>query len=307
MFDIPEDDLKKVGTKAAEQQLNFSYGDLATEIDPEFKLDDNSREQFVEGYKKRLEEAKTTVDFDLSAFSDDQKEFIKFFQGGGKAQDLYDPMIQYNNWLGQSADEKITDYLVKEKQFSEEEVPDEMERMRQEGSFDETLKKLNGRVLKARDEEYEKLIKNTNAEYDSRSQRRQESDKVATGEVVKAINEMENFMGFKINENTKKHLLLEVKTGRFGEAAKTPQAQLSGRMYSLFGSKLLEKIQEAKKEDNRKGYNAGKEETQKNLHHIKTKQVSPTGVNEGKEFVKDDDDPLGAFIEAAEEVITDEF
>ncbi len=300
---IPEEETKNVQTRQVEKELKLDWGEIAKETGFEGELESNTRESFINQVKQEVEDAKQKVAFDLSKFDENEQSIIKYFEGGGKAENLFNPLKKFYDFLTLSPKEKAKIHLVQSEKISDEDAAIKVSDLDDDGKLEEMVNGIDNNIRGIIETKNKQLLKESSDEYDAKEKRLTTKAKNEKESLVKLISDADVFMGKKLSKGAKAHLKTEIETGIFFEKNDTAQAQLNARLFSLFGNDIIKGIIGSVNEENRKGYNKGKEDVHADIHNIKTKGPASTGVDGGQRQSNEVEDPLAAFTMIDDEIV----
>ena len=259
--------------KTEEEGIN--YEDIAKEL--EIQIDETgikTKDALVSALQKKLESNKQKVEFNLEKFDPYEQKVIKFIaEHEGDLESLIRPAAQIDDFLRQSPEEKLTEIYTNQGKTPAQ-VADVIEDLQTRGELDNEIKKIDAYFIEQRNQVIDTAIKDAGDRAEVLRQKNElltQAEKSSLKEQVGKINE---FMGVKLTDKWKAHLLSEIESGKLQSANNIAEAQLNARLFTLLGSEILKTMELKVKDANREGYNNADKKASAERHQVPPKNIS---------------------------------
>ena len=268
-----EDIFSDEGEQELEQKISLK--NIAKKFDVDLEKEDP--EEFEKKVSERI--AKSRQEFNLDGYTPDAKALIKHLnENEGDIDSFFTNknIISLQSVLSLDAETKVRNVRLNElisegqdKATAQETLNQEMESMSTReikdsaASIDDQAKTLiNTEVKKIVGEREVKMAEGREKKNVEALQQR--------SNLKTFIEKQDEFLGLKITPKAKQSILRDIDTGVFDKLLnESPEMQkFSSYMLSKHGDKILKKINSAKSEQNRAGYNAATEKHLSALHKV---------------------------------------
>lgn len=275
IISLPDEEM---GKEKPEPLPTINFKDFGKELGIE--VPDNTKEAFVDTYKKTLDEAKKKVEPDLSKFSPQQKLLFDYLQEPeADLMSFFKPLKVFDDFLSKPDDEKILFYLETEEELAPDVAKAELNRIIDEDKLDEYINKVDTITNKARDDYFNELVSTVKKTREDHLERiRIEAEKEKT-ELKKVVNEMDKFMGMDIPKNVKDAMIKKIDAGKLTIENNNARTQILGHYFNLWGDRILSKIKEATEDEGNKAYGRGVQKVVSVLHNTPIEPELPGGRN----------------------------
>lgn len=284
MFDTDklEEDLKtETDVKKITETVNWEDVSKSIKLPDDLKIvpKENTLEGFKAAVKLSIESAKQKTEFDLESFEAPQKEIINYFMNKGTIEDLLSPLKEIDDALIQSPETKVTEFLMEAEKLSKEDAEAKINDMIEAETFDAKVKDIDNRLLNLRDQRFKEIVSKKSDANDVLLENKKQENK----EMNSYVDEMKSFMGVKLPDNVKSYIKKEIDAGKLAKMNNNAEAQVLARLFMLYGTNILKKINEGVKNASRDGYNKGLKKEIDKIHNIPPKEKAKSAIEQQKQ------------------------
>ena len=276
IFEIPEQEKPKP-TDPPKPEYDFvGFGkDLGIDIT------ENNKETLKNAVIKKIDEAKTKVEPDLTKYNEQQKLVISWLEDGGTLDEFFNPLKAIDDFNAMPDDEKIIDYLQTEENMTEPEAKKKLGEILDAGTFDEYINKVNTLVGTLRKDRIDSVMAGIKKAQDTRLAQISQAKEKEKTELCKVIDSISEFMGMPVDQKFKDAMKEKVSSGKLVIENNNARTQVLGHYFSLYGDKILAKMAKDAKTAGDAAYNRGVQTARGGLSNTPIKPDLTAGHSSG--------------------------
>lgn len=259
----------KENAKAEEVKTDPFVTEFLTETkDILGEIEVRSAKELATVVKNAVANATTKTEIDTSRYTSDQialHEHLSTEKGIIEFADIAKPFIQF---FAKNDDEKVESYLIHEKGITDPaKIQEEFERLVETNEWDNTVKTVNTLILDLQQKALQERIDKITEE--SKTVQSANSTLVIKeqNELLKAIDDTNEFMGIPIPDTFKAKIKKEIADGLFTKKNNNAQTQIKARLYDLVGAQIIDQKNRTLENEKAEAYARGLRKGQGALHN----------------------------------------
>jgi hypothetical protein len=283
----------------------FDYQSIAKEIGIE--MTKNNKEEFINGIKKRIEDASKKTELDLSSYNPETRSFIEGIeQPDSSLLEMMSPITGLDHYLVNTNPEQIvTDYLIDVEKLNISDARSKVADLISSEEFEDKYKQITNSYNNLKLSMTKDLMTKIQKASDLRKSEMNNNLQKEKNEMIDVVKQTETFLGLKIPETVKANLIAEINSGVLTKENNNARTQVNARLFNLYSQNLKKYYDSKIKEASRKAYNEGATSIKKDLHN-----VPPSGEHGAASSTdysrKNEDGPLAGFLGIEDEIGLDE-
>lgn len=231
--------------------------------------------------KLAIEESKTKVEIDTSKYTGEQLALFNHLQDEKTLAEFADLAEPYISFLSLSDDEKVKRHLeINKGMKSQKDIDEEVDRLVMDDEYDSVVKEINESVIALKDQQIAEKIGKIKADFETVQSN---NSKVIASEVqalLKAADEITEFMGRPLTEEFKIKLKEEISSGTLTKVNNNAQTQVKARLYDLVGGPIYQQLVKKSEIERNEAYERGLSKGQGTLHNTKPIMDKPGHLNQ---------------------------
>ncbi len=216
----------------------------------------------------------------MSKYTSEARKLIEHLNKGNVSLEKFfeNPVItSMNQMLSMSPEEKVKNLRYQEllednkgdNDKAVESLTEEFEAM-SKGEIKSMAEDIDRQAIMLRQNEIQKLIGDEEKKAVENSKSTIEAQKKEKDVLINYIKKQDSFFGIKLTDSGKEVIMKDIDTGKFDQILReSPEAtKFFSYMATKYGKKIVERYNNAIKDENRKGYNQGLDKEFKATHKI---------------------------------------